>query len=257
MSELFGISANKEIRLNEQLSVFFSKGKFHPDGWGLACFRKYNVSIEKEPVSSTSSRYLRQRLLAGITADHLIAHLRDATRGEIMYENCQPFSLTDCTGRTWTLAHSGTIFDFDALSRYVPEQDGTSDSERILFYFIDQVRQVTNRMGKPLSPEERFRLLDASIGFMSRENKLILLIYDGEVTYAHTNYRDSLFMLKEEDAVFFSTTRPDSRPWEPVPLNTLIGCVGGTLVYTGRDHHHEYLNEEEKERLLYMDYAFL
>ncbi|MCR5529980.1 MAG: class II glutamine amidotransferase [Saccharofermentans sp.] len=42
------------------------------------------------------------------------------------------------TGRTWTLAHNGTIFEGDLLNRYYI-QNGTTDSERILLYLIDQI----------------------------------------------------------------------------------------------------------------------
>ena len=49
MCELFGISANRKININDQLKVFFNHSVEHRNGWGLAFLDDDSVSIEKEP----------------------------------------------------------------------------------------------------------------------------------------------------------------------------------------------------------------
>ena len=135
MCELLGLSSRQKLSANRILRLFYSHGEEHPHGWGLALFRPDGSPvIEKEPLKSTDSRYLKARLDADILADNLIGHIRLATMGTLDYVNCHPFALKDLGGRNWTVAHNGTIFDFPALNRYVNQQAGATDSERVALY---------------------------------------------------------------------------------------------------------------------------
>ena len=63
MCELLGLSAQKKLTANQILRLFYSHGEEHPHGWGLALFRPDGSPvIEKEPLKSTDSRYLKARL---------------------------------------------------------------------------------------------------------------------------------------------------------------------------------------------------
>lgn len=81
MCELFGINSKEIIKCNEMLKDFFSHGIDNPHGWGIAAFYGNAVSLEKEPVSSTESVYLKHRLTEDIENDKLIAHIRKASKG--------------------------------------------------------------------------------------------------------------------------------------------------------------------------------
>ena len=108
----------------------------------------------------------------------MIAHIRLATRGVMEYANCHPFVLRDNDHRCWTLAHNGTIFDYPRHNPYLHQQEGRTDSERILFFLVDQVNQRQSELGRSLRVEERLDLLDALVTDMAKGNKLNLLIYD-------------------------------------------------------------------------------
>lgn len=260
MCELFGVSSAKKVQINTLLSTFFSHGDKNPDGWGMSFFYGHSVSTEKQPESSMKSLYLKQRLHSQITVTNFMAHIRAATRGDMVYDNCHPFSESDAVGRTWTLIHNGTIFDFDPLSKYVKVQEGTTDSERILLYIIDQISQAENKAGRDLTEEERFHILDGIVCEMSNENKLNLILYDGEVMYVHTNFRGSLYQSRRGEAMFFSTKPLDhleEYTWEPVPFTRLIAYKNGQLIHTGTNHGHEFVYTEEKLRLLFLDYSSL
>ena len=256
MCELFGVTSGSKLELNELLSEFFSHGTEHPNGWGMAFFYGNAVSLEKQPEASHKSSYLKQRLQFKVEADKMFAHIRLATRGELNYENTHPFVMRDNCDRTWTLAHNGTIFDCDLLNPFTHSQQGQTDSERILAYIISRVNSEQEKK-KVLSGQERFALIDEILGEITPENKVNLLLFDGELMYVHTNYQNSLYRCQREGAVIISTRPLDYRGWEQVPMNTPIAYQDGKQVYTGTDHGNEFFETEEKMRLLFLDFANL
>lgn len=255
MCELFGVSSGKKMVLNELLSEFFSDGREHPNGWGMAFFYGNAVSLEKQPEAAHKSAYLRHRLQSKVEADKMIAHIRLATRGSINYENTHPFVMRDKKDRTWTLAHNGTIFDCDVLNSFVNRQQGQTDSERILTYIVDQINLEEEK--KELSQKERFRLIDRILCEITPENKVNLLLFDSELMYVHTNYQNSLYRCQKGDAVVISTRPLDNDLWQGIPMNTLIAYKDGRQIYTGTNHKNEFVDSEEKMRLLFLDYADL
>jgi glutamine amidotransferase len=72
-----------------------------------------------------------------IQSKNVIAHIRKATQGEVMLENCHPF-VRECWGRYWVFAHNGDLKEF------APELDGsflpvgTTDSERAFAIFCSK-----------------------------------------------------------------------------------------------------------------------
>ena len=257
MCELFGVNSPEKIVLNDSLKKFFSNGNEHPNGWGMAFFYGNSVSVEKQPENSVNSIYLRQRLRAKIEADKMIAHIRLATKGCMDYENTHPFVLRDNHDRVWTLAHNGTIFECDALNKYATLQQGKTDSERIIMYIIEKVNAAQDAAGRALDQRERFELIESIIAEITPDNKVNLLIYDGELLYAHSNFKGSLHYCKDGNAMLLSTRALDFRPWKLVPLNTLLAFEEGELKFTGTDHGHEYFFTEEQMKLLFLDYAAL
>lgn len=261
MCELFAINSPFKIRANDFLREFFSHGTEHPHGWGMATFfgsgSNCGVSLEKEAAPAFKSEYLKQRLRFPLDADKLIAHIRLATKGSLDYENTHPFVLRDKTSRAWTLAHNGTIFDCDALNKYARVQQGATDSERILMYLIEQINHAADRKGSPLSDEERFSVAESVILKITPENKVNLLLYDGDLLYAHTNYKNSLCSTRIEDAIVISTRPLGLRQWTFFPMNTLTAFKDGKIKHKAAPHQNEFFDSEEKNRLLFIDYASL
>ena len=257
MCELFGVSARRKVAVEGLLREFFSHSGRHPNGWGMAVFYENSVSLEKEPVQALQSAYLKERLRRSINVRNMIAHIRLATRGNMEYVNCHPFVLRDSSGRCWTLAHNGTIFDYPRHDPYLHRQEGGTDSERILCFLVDQVDGKQQELGRPLTPEERFGLLDGLVSDMAKGNKLNLLVYDGELLYVHTNYANSLYCSRREDAVLFATTPLDQGCWEPHPFTTLCAYRDGCRIFSGTNHGNEYRDSDQDMRLLFVDYAAL
>lgn len=257
MCELFGVSALDKIELNDLLREFFSHGTEHPHGWGMAFFYSNSVSLEKQPENSCKSNYLKQRLRAKISTDKMLAHIRLATRGTMEYENTHPFVMRDNDNRTWTLIHNGTIFECESLNRFAHVQQGQTDSERILCYIISKVNALQEEKGTALSPKERFELVDEILCEITPENKVNLLLFDGELLYVHTNYPGSLHICEKGQGVVISTRPLDYGPWKELPLNTLEAYWKGKKLYTGTNHGNEFVDSEEKMKLLFLDFANL
>ena len=235
MCEMLGISAKRRIRANDILREFYSHADRHPHGWGLATFNDAGApDIEKEAVKATGSEYLKKRLAEPIEESVLLAHIRLATVGHLEYRNSHPFAAADNCG-----------------------QFGSTDSERILLHLVDIVNERQIRHGRALDWKERFAALDDLVGELAGGNKLNLLVYDGEILYAHTNFRGSLHVRVDDGALVFSTNPLSGDGWEPLPLTRLVAAKDGRIVREGAAHGKEYIYNPNDYRFLYMDFATL
>lgn len=256
MCELFGFSGIHKTLLNAELKEFFSHAGCHPNGWGLALLNQ-DYNIEKEPVRADQSQYLRERLQEPVIEKNLLAHIRLATIGPQERKNCHPFTGTDVTGRKWILIHNGTIFDYPRMNRYIKIQKGNTDSERILLHILDLVDTETINRGRELKARERFNLIDKMAVTISKGNKLSIIVYDGETMYAHTNCNDNLHLREDGNGICISTHPLSEGQWRPVPFCRLLGFQNGSLKYTGTQHDHEYIFNEEDMKAIYLAYSGL
>jgi glutamine amidotransferase len=243
--ELFGVCAKSEVTINPYLEEFYSHSDRHPHGWGLACLEGNEASIEKEPVQASTSAYLKARLSAPVRVRTALAHIRNASIGSIIYQNCHPYTKKDDRGRRWTLIHNGTIFCSPQIEALGLEHPGRTDSERVLWYLVGLVNEKERMTGQELGSRERFALLDEAICSLSASNKLNLIFYDGEQMYVHTNFAGTLHYLKTQEGVVFSTQPLDGGDWKPVPFLQLLAFQDGQLVFEGTKHSHEYIQTEE------------
>lgn len=122
---------------------------------------------------------------------------------------------------------------------------------------IDRINTEQERLRRPMSQEERFRLMDEIICKITPENKVNLFVFDGELFYVHTNYKNSLHWCWKEDALVISTRPLGKDSWGQIPMNTLLAYQDGELRYTGTNHGNEFIESEEKMRLLFLDFANL
>ena len=128
--ELFGISATRQYDITSYLKEFFGHSSIHCHGWGTAFFDRGDVQIEKETVQASKSEKIKKLLSNPVQTDRMFAHIRYATIGNVDIENCHPYSGKSAYGRTFTLIHNGTIWDYPPLEKYIHYQKGETDSER-------------------------------------------------------------------------------------------------------------------------------
>ena len=251
MCEIFCFNSNMPKKLNSCLECFYNHSESHPHGWGLANMQSDEFVIDKEPVKATCSQYLKDILSNPVVGKNVFAHIRLATVGEIISPNCHPFIEMDGNNRSWMLIHNGTIFDYPILEKYKDKENGDTDSERILLYIIDKVNEFEQAKGAPSTIKERFNLLTEIVKDLSRSNKLNLMIYDGEVTYIHSNMKESLYYLKNENEFLVATTPLDNNEnWLQVELNKLFVLDDGNILYESSEHDNEFILTEEHEKIM-------
>ena len=94
---------------------------------------------------------------------------------------------------------------------------------------------------------------------LSEGNKLNLLLYDSSLLYVHINQKEGLHYCRREEGTVFSTRPlfPDLWDWQPVPDTRLTAWKEGRPFLSGTEHHHVFMNDEEKMRLLYLSFSGL
>ena len=273
MCELFGLSSSFEYETGPVLREFFSHAVQNPHGWGLVNMSGSRPFVQKEAVSALKSETLRALLDSGVRTDLLIGHIRFATKGSISLTNTHPFRQASSDGTTWTLAHNGTVFSCDELTGYVHKQEGETDSERILDLLLDRIdralldkidaaRDATENASckecadEILTVEERIRTIDELIHIVTPGNKINILISDGTLLYAHSNMKGSMYYHMEQGLAAVSSKPLESMEgWTEMPLNTLLAFRDGECVYRGAPHENEYIEDPEKLKFLFLDYA--
>ena len=173
---------------------------------------------------------------------HLIAHIRRASVGSTVLENCHPFTREDRAGRHWALAHNGTLFDPQKTVNYLGEREGSTDSEAILPYLMD-ASNAADAQG--LDEEERLEAIDRAVTALAPGNKLNLLFTDGAHTFAYTNDANkTLWRLRLEDGWAFATAPLDERDWEPMPVCQLLVVRDGSVVFEGQVGEGVFIADE-------------
>lgn len=241
MCELLGISAEKPIDARGYLKTFYSHSIRHPHGWGLMREAGGKTEIIKEPVCASGSRIISDAISKTELQTRLLAHIRLATVGARKYDNCHPFTGFDASGRRWTLIHNGTIYSGVQLSKYLREQSGDTDSERIFLYLLEEINKVIILNDAPLSPEQRFHILDKAAVTLSPRNKLNLMIDDGEFLYVHKNMKDTLVYKETDGGIVFSTEPLDDGEWIQLPMTRLFVYKNGKCVFEGKKHDNEFI----------------
>ena len=172
-------------------------------------------------------------------------------QSEIISPNCHPFIEADDNNRSWMLIHNGTIFDYPELDKYTDKENGDTDSERILLYIIDKINEFESSKGAPSTIKERFNLLTDIVEDLSKNNKLNLMIYDGDLTYIHSNMRNSLYYLKSDEGFMVaSTPLNDDENWKEVELNKLFGLIDGNIIFESEEHENEFIFTEAHQKAI-------
>jgi hypothetical protein len=99
--------------------------------------------------------------------------------------------------------------------------------------------------------KERFNILLEVITDISKDNKLNLMIHDGQATYIHSNMRQTLHYLKGEDSFLVATTPvTEDEGWKEVELNKLFALVDGNIIYESKEHINEFIQTKKHEEYL-------
>lgn len=240
MCEIYAISSEKPVRANHRLQAFFQDSVAHPHGWGLSWYQDGQATLYKEPVRAIDSQLLDDVLSRPIDTALLIAHIRNATKGNMIYDNCHPFVRTDASSRTWVIAHNGTVLKTQLIDRFRDQTVGDTDSEQVAMYLVSRLDAAYAEKGAVLSFAERFAVLAKAVEDLAPHNKLNLALDDGEYLYLHTNTVQPTLYSCEHDGVALFCTRPQDIDdgWQELPKTRLIAYRDGKLICASEDHGH-------------------
>ncbi len=245
MCELLGISSKTPDDYKEILREFFKHSYANPHGWGMMYKSDGEFKIIRETVSANESTIIDDVIHQLPKQDILLAHIRYATVGSRRKENCHPFVRTDRSGREWTLIHNGTVYSGNMIEKYADHQSGDTDSERIIMYLMDEMNKTIEANKGPLGEKQRFDVVDKVVGEITPRNKINLMIYDGELLYAHKNMKNTLSFKRQNDGIILATKPVDDDNWIPLPMTRLLGFKAGKLAYQGTDHGNVFVSSLE------------
>lgn len=143
MCRLFGFRSVIQSQVHHSLisaeNALETQSQAHPHGWGVAYYVAGTPHLIKSEKTALND-HLFKRVSGVVSSETVLAHIRNATEGEIDLLNTHPFQFGP-----WVFAHNGNIKDFKnyrgPLLREVsphlrPFILGETDSELIFFLIL-------------------------------------------------------------------------------------------------------------------------
>ncbi|MEM7726407.1 MAG: class II glutamine amidotransferase [Cyanobacteria bacterium P01_A01_bin.45] len=222
MCQLLGMNCNVPTDICFSFEGFSARGgktDDHKDGWGIAFFegkgcRKFidqNSSIHS-PIAELVRSY-------PIHSTHVIAHIRKATQGEVILENCHPFE-RELWGKYWVFAHNGDLPNFEPRGLQYYQPVGNTDSEKAFCLILDTLRNKFP-WGKP-SLKDLYAVLKGVTEDLAARGIFNYLLSNGENFFVHCSTKLSYIvrqapfaaahLIDEEVTVDFNElTKPSDR----------------------------------------------
>ena len=185
MCQLLGMNCNVPTDICFSFEGFSARGgntDEHEDGWGIAFFEGKGCRLFLDSKPSTVSQIAELVRRYPIHSTHVIAHIRKATQGAIILENCHPFR-RELWGRYWVFAHNGNLPDFSPKAFKFYQPVGTTDSEKAFCLILDQLRQEFPEKKPPLT--QLYSSLNRMSLSLSDQGIFNYLLSDGETFFAH------------------------------------------------------------------------
>jgi len=186
MCQLLGMNCAAPTDVVFSFTGFAARGgvtDHHADGWGIAFFEDKACRLFIDHQSSATSPVAEMVKRYPIKSKNTIAHIRKATQGHIVLENCHPF-LRELWGRHWIFAHNGD------LQNYRPELDGvyqpvgTTDSELAYCALLQGLRKAFPGQQQP-PLEELFAALETLTREITQFGVFNFLMSNGQALFAH------------------------------------------------------------------------
>ncbi|WP_091907073.1 class II glutamine amidotransferase [Chitinasiproducens palmae] len=189
MCQLLGLNCAAPTDVNFSFSGFAERGgntDHHADGWGIAFFEDKACRLFIDHESSATSPVAEMVKRYPIKSRNTIAHIRRATQGGPLLENCHPF-MRECWGRHWIFAHNGDLHDFAPTlgDHYRPV--GTTDSERAFCLLMESLRARFD--GAEPSLDAIFDALADVTNEIGRHGIFNFLLSNGQALFAYCSTR--------------------------------------------------------------------
>lgn len=245
MCQLLGMNCNVPTDICFSFEGFSARGGItddHKDGWGIAFFEGKGCRIFVDVNPSISSPIADVVKRYPIHSTHVIAHIRKATQGEIILENCHPFR-REMWGRYWVFAHNGDLPEFNPTGMEFYQPVGNTDSEKAFCLILETLRQrfpqqppltelypVIREITDKISEKGTFNYLmsDGEHFFAHCSTKLCYIIRQAPFAAAHLIDQDvtvdfnELTTPSDRVAVIATTPLTDNEVWTIIPEGKLL-----------------------------------
>ena len=141
MCQLLGMNANTPTDVMFSFAGLAHRADEHKDGFGIAFFEDKGLRLFVDHSSARESPVAEMVRRYPIRSDNVIAHIRKATQGSVVLENCHPFQ-RELWGRYWVFAHNGDLKDFHPRLHAAFRPVGDTDSERAFCWLLQELAKA-------------------------------------------------------------------------------------------------------------------
>ena len=186
MCQLLGMNCAAPTDVTFSFTGFAARGgvtDHHADGWGIAFFEDKACRLFIDHQSSATSPIAEMVKRYPIKSKNTIAHIRKATQGHILLENCHPF-MRELWGRHWIFAHNGDLQAYAPQLNGVYQPVGTTDSELAFCALLQGLRKAFPGAQQP-PLHELFAALEALTREITQHGVFNFLMSNGQALFAH------------------------------------------------------------------------
>ena len=218
MCQLLGMNANTPTDVMFSFAGLSHRADEHKDGFGIGFFEGRGLRLFIDPESARASPVAEMVRRYPIKSQHVISHIRKATYGAVMLENCHPF-VRELWGRYWVFAHNGDLKNLDLPLHGHFRPVGDTDSEHAFCWLMQELAKA--HASVPSVPEMT-RTLAELVPQVARFGTFNMLLSNGEALWAHASTKLCYIVrqhpfatarLADEDLAvnFAEHTTPDDR----------------------------------------------
>jgi predicted glutamine amidotransferase len=222
MCQLLAMNCNVPTDIVFSFTGFALRGgqtDTHHDGWGIAFFEGAGVRHFVDHQAAIHSPIAELIKNYPIKSKNVIAHIRKATQGEVMLENCHPF-VRELWGRYWVFAHNGDLKEFAPVLHGPYRPVGTTDSEQAFCLIL---QELSERFGDTCPPLPILRAqIEKTVRNIAAHGTFNMMLSDGRALFAHCSthlhyivrqYPFDTAKLSDEDVSvdFSQVTTPNDR----------------------------------------------
>ncbi|CAB3649351.1 class II glutamine amidotransferase [Paraburkholderia rhynchosiae] len=186
MCQLLGMNCAAPTDVTFSFTGFAARGgvtDHHADGWGIAFFEDKACRLFIDHQSSATSPIAEMVKRYPIKSKNTIAHIRKATQGHILLENCHPF-MRELWGRHWIFAHNGDLKAYSPVLTGVYQAVGTTDSELAFCALLEGLRKAFPGAQQP-PLNELFTALETLTREITQFGVFNFLMSNGQALFAH------------------------------------------------------------------------
>ncbi|MCA0177074.1 MAG: class II glutamine amidotransferase [Proteobacteria bacterium] len=183
MCQLLGMNANTPTDVMFSFTGLACRATEHKDGFGVGFFEGKGLRLFVDAASACDSPVAGFIKHYPIRSEHVIAHIRKATQGEVTLPNTHPF-VRELWGRYWLFAHNGDLKGFEPRLHGAFRPVGGTDSEKAFCWLMQELAK--SHASVP-DVAEMTRTLAELMPVLHAHGTFNMLLSNGQALWAHAS----------------------------------------------------------------------